>query len=91
LENERLIAMAQLNDGFKLAEIDLNFRGPGEFLGIRQSGYASFKFANIFDIDLIEASRKQVQYIINNDSKLEHPEHELLREELFNYWPEIKK
>jgi ATP-dependent DNA helicase RecG len=91
LENERLIAMTQLNDGFKLAEIDLNFRGPGEFLGIRQSGYAGFKFANIFDIDLIEASRKQVQYIINHDSKLEHPEHELLREELFNYWPEIQK
>ncbi len=89
IDNERLIAMTQLNDGFKLAEIDLNFRGPGEFLGTRQSGYAGFKFANIFDIKLIEASRKQVQYIINQDSKLEHPAHLLLREELYNRWPEI--
>ena len=89
IENERLIAMTQFNDGFKLAELDLNFRGPGEFLGTRQSGYAGFKFANIFDIKLIEASRKQVQYIINHDSKLEHPAHQLLREELSNRWPEI--
>jgi ATP-dependent DNA helicase RecG len=89
IENERLIAMTQLNDGFKLAEIDLNFRGPGEFLGTRQSGYAGFNFANIFDIKLIEASRKQAQYIINHDPKLEHSEHQLLMEELYNHWPEL--
>ena len=88
IENKRLLAMTQINDGFKLAEIDLNFRGPGEFLGTRQSGYAGFKFANLFDIKLIEASRKQVQYIINHDPKLEHTEHQLLREELYNHWPE---
>lgn len=89
IENERLIAMTQLNDGFKLAELDLNFRGPGEFLGTRQSGYAGFRFANIFDIKLIEASRKQAQYIINHDPELEHAEHQLLREELYIHWPEI--
>ncbi len=37
-ENERLQAMAQTNDGFKLAELDLQQRGPGEFLGTRQAG-----------------------------------------------------
>jgi len=89
IENERLIAMTKINDGFKLAEIDLNFRGPGEFLGTRQSGYAGFKFANIFDIKLIEASRKQAQYIINHDPRLEQSVHHLLREELNIYWPEI--
>ena len=89
IENERLIAMTKINDGFKLAEIDLNFRGPGEFLGTRQSGYAGFKFANIFDIELIEASRKQAQYIINHDPRLEQSVHQLLREELNIYWPEI--
>jgi ATP-dependent DNA helicase RecG len=89
IENERLIAMTQLNDGFELAEVDLKFRGPGEFLGTRQSGYAGFKFANIFDIKLIESSRKQVQYIIRHDAKLEHLDHQLLREELYNHWPEV--
>jgi len=89
IENERLIAMTKINDGFKLAEIDLNFRGPGEFLGTRLSGYASFKFANIFDIKLIEASRKQAQYIIKHDPRLEQSVHQLLREELNIYWPEI--
>ena len=90
IENERLIAMTQSNDGFKLAEIDLKYRGPGEFLGTRQSGYAGFKFANISDIKLIESSRKQAQYIISNDPELEHPDHYLLREQLFYFWPEIK-
>jgi len=89
IENERLIAMTRINDGFKLAEIDLNFRGPGEFLGTRQSGYAGFKFANIFDIKLIEASRRQAQYIINLDPSLKQTGHQLLREELNIYWPEI--
>jgi ATP-dependent DNA helicase RecG len=89
IENERLVAMTHLNDGFELAEVDLKFRGPGEFLGTRQSGYAGFKFANIFDIKLIESSRKQVQYIIRHDSKLEHLDHQLLREELYNHWPEV--
>ena len=89
IENERLIAMTKINDGFKLAEIDLNFRGPGEFLGTRQSGYAGFKFANIFDLKLVEASRKQAQYIIKHDPRLEQSVHQLLREELNIYWPEI--
>ena len=90
IENERLVAITQSNDGFKLAEIDLNYRGPGEFLGTRQSGYAGFRFANLSDIKLIESSRKHAQYIINNDPALTFPEHNLLREQLFYFWPEIK-
>ncbi|MDO9545944.1 MAG: ATP-dependent DNA helicase RecG, partial [Pelolinea sp.] len=90
IENERLVAMTKSNDGFKLAEIDLNYRGPGEFLGTRQSGYAGFRFANLSDIKLIESSRKQAQYIINTDPNLDQPDHYLLREQLFYFWPEIK-
>ena len=91
IENERLIAMTKINDGFKLAELDLNFRGPGEFLGTRQSGYAGFKFAKLLDIKLIESSRKQAQDIINHDPALENSEHQLLKEELYNHWPELYK
>ncbi|MCD6356386.1 MAG: ATP-dependent DNA helicase RecG, partial [Anaerolineaceae bacterium] len=89
-ENERLIAMTKISDGFKLAEIDLAFRGPGEFLGVRQSGYSGFKFANFSDTKLIEASRKYAQYIIDNDLLFKNSDQRLLLEELINHWPEIK-
>ncbi len=57
-ENERLQAMAESNDGFVLAEKDLQLRGPGEFLGTRQSGYASgLRMASITDVKLIEKAR----------------------------------
>ena len=90
LENERLVAMTKIHDGFKLAEIDLDFRGPGEFLGTRQSGFAGLKFAKLTDSKLIEATRKQAQFIINNDPHLNAAQNRLIKEELFNYWPEMK-
>jgi len=77
-------------NGFKLAEVDLKYRGPGEFLGTRQSGYAGFRFANLSDLKLIESSRKYAQDIINKDPELKFSEHKLLREQLFYIWPEIK-
>jgi ATP-dependent DNA helicase RecG len=89
IENERLVAMTESNDGFKLAEIDLNFRGPGEFLGTRQSGYAGFRFANISDIKLIGNSMKYAQDIINNDPELILPNHSLLKEQLLYFWPDL--
>jgi ATP-dependent DNA helicase RecG len=55
-ENERLQVMASTNDGFILAERDLEQRGPGQFLGTRQAGYAEFQFASLSDIRLIEKS-----------------------------------
>jgi ATP-dependent DNA helicase RecG len=61
-ENERLQAMAESNDGFLLAEKDLQQRGPGEFLGTRQSGYASgLRMASITDVKLIEKARIEAQ------------------------------
>jgi ATP-dependent DNA helicase RecG len=89
IENERLVALTQSNDGFELAEVDLKYRGPGEFLGTRQSGYAGFKFANISDIKLIETSRKYAQDIINNDPELNLPNHNLLKEQLIYFWPDL--
>jgi ATP-dependent DNA helicase RecG len=50
-ENERLQAMATTNNGFELADLDLKLRGPGEFLGTRQAGFASsLKMASITDV-----------------------------------------
>lgn len=53
----RLEYFAQENDGFKLAEYDLQRRGPGEVYGTRQSGIPELKVANIFDLDLVKTTK----------------------------------
>jgi ATP-dependent DNA helicase RecG len=86
-ENERLQAMTETNDGFKLAELDLKQRGPGEFLGTRQSGYAStLKMASLTDVPLIEKARKHAQKMFEVDAELKAPEHALLAEALNRFW-----
>ncbi len=86
-ENERLQAMAETNDGFVLAERDLQQRGPGEFLGTRQAGYAtSLKMASLSDVPLIEKARDQAQSLFTRDPDLRDPEHGLLAEALTRFW-----
>jgi len=86
-ENERLQAMAETNDGFVLAERDLQQRGPGEFLGTRQAGYASsLKMASLSDIQLIEKARSQAQALFERDPDLKDPENSLLAEALGRFW-----
>ncbi len=86
-ENERLQAMVETNDGFKLAEMDLKQRGPGEFLGTRQSGYATtLKMASLTDVDLIEKARGHAQKMFEIDAELTAPEHALLAEALDRFW-----
>ncbi|HZM23455.1 MAG TPA: ATP-dependent DNA helicase RecG [Anaerolineales bacterium] len=90
-ENERLLAMAESNDGFVLAERDLQQRGPGEFLGTRQSGYASgLRMASLTDVKLIEKARTQAQNLFEKDPDLNRPEHALLAEALGRFWGEGK-
>jgi ATP-dependent DNA helicase RecG len=55
---ERLRAMVETSDGFEIARRDLEIRGPGEFLGARQSGAAMLRFADFaVDIELLEWAR----------------------------------
>ena len=90
-ENERLQAMVESNDGFVLAERDLQQRGPGEFLGTRQSGYASsLRMASITDVKLIEKARTQAQSVFDKDPDLSQSEHALLAETLARFWGEGK-
>jgi ATP-dependent DNA helicase RecG len=90
-ENERLQAMVESNDGFVLAERDLQQRGPGEFLGTRQSGYASgLRMASLADVQLIEKARLQAQKLFEEDANLQKPEHTLLAEALQRFWGEGK-
>ena len=90
-ENERLRAMVESNDGFVLAERDLKQRGPGEFLGTRQSGYASgLRMASLSDVKLIEKARAQAQSLFEQDADLSRPEHALLSETFERYWGDGK-
>jgi ATP-dependent DNA helicase RecG len=86
-ENERLLAMESTNDGFVLAEHDLRQRGPGEFLGTRQSGYANLRLANLTDVHLIEKARKYAEQVFNNDPNLSASEHQLMLAALEHFWP----
>jgi ATP-dependent DNA helicase RecG len=90
-ENERLQAMAESNDGFVLAERDLQQRGPGEFLGTRQSGYASgLRMASITDVQLIEKARGEAQKLFDQDPELSQPENSLLAEAFERFWGDGK-
>ena len=90
-ENERLRAMSESNDGFVLAEKDLQQRGPGEFLGTRQSGYSSgLRMASITDVKLIEKARLQAQKLFERDPYLQQPEHALLAEAFGRFWGDGK-
>jgi len=61
----RLDAMTKTNDGFKIAELDLELRGPGEFFGTRQAGIPSFRVANIIrDAKLLEAAKHEAAAVI---------------------------
>lgn len=86
VENQRLSAMAETNDGFVLAERDLEQRGPGEFLGTRQAGYSELKLANITDVHLIEKARNQAQALFSIDPDLSRQEHEPLLKTLEKFW-----
>ncbi len=69
---ERLKIMVATNDGFKIAEKDLEIRGPGDIEGTKQSGMLNFKLANIVqDKIILEAARNAAASILDNDADLE--------------------
>ena len=67
----RLEALLKTNDGFKLAEMDLKIRGPGEFTGVRQSGIPDLAMASLADLELIKKARAEARLILKNLNK--HP------------------
>lgn len=89
-ENERLKVMEETNDGFILAERDLEQRGPGQFLGTRQSGFSELLVAKLTDVHVIEKARRFAQELFQTDPQLEFPEHQLLKAALERSWGEIK-
>jgi len=87
LAKERLKVMENSSDGFKIAEEDLKIRGPGDFLGTRQSGLPDFRVGNLVnDLDLLEAAREAARQILERDPELLEEAHRRIRPILEHRW-----
>ena len=83
---QRLALMCETEDGFRIAEADLEWRGPGEFLGAKQSGLSGFRWADLVkDEELLHVAREAVQEIFTKDSELKQKENKILKE----YWERL--
>lgn len=94
---KRLRTMTETNDGFRISEVDLELRGPGDIAGTRQSGIMTgLKLANLAkDGVILEEARKSAQAILKEDEQLKLPEHQPTRNYVMehfkegNYWSRI--
>ncbi len=83
----RLQVMAETTDGFRIAEADLEIRGPGEFLGTRQAGIPDFRVANLLrDGSILEQARKEAFELVNNPAFLTDDSYQELRQALLDRW-----
>jgi len=77
---ERMQSMTETNDGFRLAEKDLELRGPGDFFGRKQSGLPDFKVADlVHDYRILETARKDAIEILETDAFWHHDDYQALR------------
>ncbi len=90
-ENERLQVMTETNDGFVLAERDLQQRGPGQFLGTRQSGFSELQMASLTNVHLIENARKQAQSLFETNPELAGTEFAALNAAFDRFWEKSSK
>lgn len=78
---QRMKVMTNTNDGFKIAEKDLELRGTGDFFGTKQHGIPDFKIANLFeDMDTLKLAQKVAIQVMEEDSKLEQEKNILLKQ-----------
>lgn len=83
----RLQVMSETTDGFRIAEADLEIRGPGEFLGTRQAGMPDFRVANLLrDGRILEEAREDAFALANDPGFLEDSKYADLRQELMERW-----
>jgi ATP-dependent DNA helicase RecG len=84
---QRLQALTESHDGFAIAERDLEIRGPGEFLGTRQSGLPELRVAHLIrDQAVLAQARREAFALVAQDPHLAWPEHAMLRRALVERW-----
>jgi ATP-dependent DNA helicase RecG len=83
---ERLKAIEETQDGFVLAEKDLELRGPGEFVGVRQSGLPDLRMGRLSDTRTIEKARQEARQIFDTDPELRAEEHAALAAQVGRFW-----
>src|SRR5215211_1777715 len=88
----RLDLMVETNDGFMLAEKDLELRGPGDFLGTRQSGLPEMTWIDgSFDTRLLDLARQTAEQMLEGDPELQWPEHNALKQRLEALWANVQQ
>ncbi len=81
----RLQVMTETTDGFRVAEEDLELRGPGEFFGTKQSGFPELRIGNIVsDMKLMEVARQEALSLVKDDPRLEKSGHRLIKQNLID-------
>jgi ATP-dependent DNA helicase RecG len=83
---QRLQALESSNDGFALAQIDLDMRGPGDFFGTRQSGLPPLRAAQLGDLYTLESARSAARKVFDADPGLDDPEHRELAQQVRVFW-----
>jgi ATP-dependent DNA helicase RecG len=84
---ERLQTMVASDDGFLLAEKDLELRGPGDFIGTRQSGLPEMQWLEgVFDTRLLDRARRAAEDLLSRDPDLSLPEHHRLSGRFARFW-----
>ncbi|MFO1520126.1 MAG: ATP-dependent DNA helicase RecG [bacterium] len=84
---QRLKIMGETTDGFKIAEEDLNLRGPGDFLGTRQAGLPDFRIAHLIrDVSILEKARREAFSWLEQDPGLNSPDSQKMKAILMHRW-----
>lgn len=80
---KRIETMCETNDGFRISEVDLKLRGPGDIMGTQQSGLMDFNIADIVrDTEILSVAREEALYIHNNDPQLQHEQLQMVASQL---------
>ena len=87
---ERLSAVERIHDGFQLAEVDLDLRGPGDYFGTRQSGLPTLRVARLSDHDLLKLAREEAAGLLHEDPDLEKPANAPLAREVSGFLDRVR-